>query len=75
MPKIYESPDKGDTIYEREAGSSARVLVKENSAVIEELREAKMWGKIRRMARRDAGLRELLERAIIYYKLKQDHDR
>jgi hypothetical protein len=27
------------------------------------------------MARRDAGLRELLERAIIYYKLKQDHDR
>jgi hypothetical protein len=75
MPKIYESPDKGDTIYEREAGSSARVLVKENSVVIEELREAKMCGEIRIMARRDAGLRELLERAIIYYKLKQDHDR
>lgn len=27
-PKIYESPDKGVTVYEREFGSSERTIVK-----------------------------------------------
>ena len=27
MPKIYESPDKGKTVYEREFGSSTRTKV------------------------------------------------
>ena len=27
-PKIYESPDKGQTVYEREFGSSERTIVK-----------------------------------------------
>jgi hypothetical protein len=75
MSKIFESPDKGVTIYSRTAGSTERATVQEDLSTIEQLREDQMWGEIRRMARRDEGLRELLERAIIYYKLKQDHDR
>ena len=27
-PKIYESPDKGQTVYERDFGSTERTLVK-----------------------------------------------
>lgn len=28
IPKIYESPDKGQTVYERDFGSTERTLVK-----------------------------------------------
>jgi hypothetical protein len=36
--------------------------------------EDKMWGEIRRMAQTDPALQDLLERAIVYYNLKKDHD-
>ena len=82
MGKIYESPDGGYTVYSREIGSLTRELVysdrqddrtDDGRPLIEHLREDKMWSEIRRMALTDAGLQEILERAIVYYNLRKDH--
>lgn len=42
--------------------------------LFEHLREDQLWHDIRRMARTDPGLQDLLERAIVYYNLKREHD-
>lgn len=77
-PYIYESPDGGDTIYRRLPGTSARDLYQDNRTrdgrpLIDHIREDQLWGEIRRLARTDAGLQEILERAIVYYNLKREH--
>jgi len=72
---IYESPDGGDTVYAREAGTNKRTMVGQNTrakSVIEQLREDKLWGEIRRMATTDPGMAELLDRARVYYQLKKN---
>jgi len=83
MSDIFESPDKGKTVYKRLPGTSQRELysdmisdgsmISDGRTLHEQLLEQKMWGEIHRMARKDEGLRELLERAIVYYNLKKDH--
>ena len=77
MSDIFESPDGGKTVYKRLPGTSQRELysdmMSDGRTFHEQLREDQMWGEIRRMARKDEGLRELLERAIVYYNLKKDH--
>jgi hypothetical protein len=80
--KIFESPDRGRTVYERLPGTSRRDLVREydprtwdGRPLHEHIMEDKMWAQIRIMARTDAGLQEILERAIVYYNLRRDHDR
>ena len=80
QPYIYESPDGGNTVYRRLPGTTQRDLIQDNRTrdgrpLIEHIREDQMWGEIRKMARTDAGLQELLERAIVYYNLKREHDR
>lgn len=74
QPYIYESPDGGDTVYRRLPGVSERELIKENVSVRDKLRQNQLWHNIRQMAETDEGLQELLERAIIYYNLKRDHE-
>lgn len=73
MSRIYESPDGGETVYVRDIGSKERQLhhVSSNQTeLIAQLREDQLWGEIRRRARTDPGLQELLDPAIMYYKLK-----
>ena len=67
--KVYESPDGGETIYEREIGSSVRTLVKENTSKIEQIREDKLWGNIRREAKTNIALADILEQAKMVYAL------
>ena len=67
--KVYESPDGGETIYEREIGSSVRTLVKENTSKIEQIREDKLWGNIRRAAKTNIALADILEQAKMVYAL------
>ena len=75
---VYESPDGGRTVYQREIGSNERRLTKESlkirNDVIDEMRENKLWGAIRRKASEDPALEELLSHAIVYYKLKYEKD-
>lgn len=72
MTKIYESPDKGATIYERESGETHRTLVKEDKALYYEIVEAKMWGEIRRMAETNPAMKEYTDKCIeLYHLLKE----
>lgn len=72
MPKIYESPDKGATIYERLPGTVDRTLVKRNLTNYEQILEDKMWGEIRRMAKTNPAMREYTDRCIeLYHLLKE----
>jgi hypothetical protein len=72
---IYESPDGGETTYAREAGTSDRVLVGQTfkaRSKIDQIREDKLWGDIRRKALTHPGLAEELERVIMFYRLLED---
>jgi len=78
MVKIYESPDGGQTVYERNPGETQRALVTDHRTwdgrpLHDHMMEDQLWGQIRRMARTDAVLQEILESAIIYYNLKREH--
>jgi hypothetical protein len=75
MPKIYESPDGGQTVYERQIGSTDRNVVTENRDLIIQMREDQLWGQIRRLARTHPGLQAELERVIIFYNLIKDDNR
>ena len=44
----------------------------EKRDLIEEIRHAKLWGGIHRRAKKDPELQELLDRVIIYYRLKYE---
>lgn len=74
---IYESPDGGDTVYARELGKTERIMIGQNTqakSLINEIRENQLWGEIRRMAEKDTAMAELLERAKVYYYLKNEKD-
>jgi len=72
--KIYESPDGGWTVYERQVGSTARTLINDNRYSIQsQLKEDQLWDQIRRLARTNPGLQSELERVIIYYNLIKDN--
>ena len=47
----------------------------EQQALLAELRENRMWGDIHRRAEKDPGLQELLDRVVIYYRLKYEQRR
>ena len=83
---IYER--NGEEVYAREFGTTDRKLIgykyemedkpdprtDDGRPLIEHIREDKLWGEIRRMARTHEGLREELERVIIYYQLLKESD-
>ena len=73
---IYESPDKGGTIYRRKFGETERELYRVSDEVsdkLAEIREDKLWGKIRRAAKSNKALQDILERAILVYHLSKEH--
>lgn len=74
---IYESPDGGHTVYRRHPGKLDRELVsvdKETQDRINQQKEDKVWGEIRRCAESDTALKEMLDAIIIYYNLKYAKD-
>ena len=73
MAQIFESPDGGKTIYKREEGSSNRTLVIEDTSKIEQIREDKLWGNIRREAMTNIALQEAMERVKVIYYLSKDN--
>jgi hypothetical protein len=72
--KIYESPDGGWTVYEREVGNKTRTLINDDrNSLQSQLKEDQLWSQIRRLARTNPGLQSELERVIIYYNLIKDN--
>lgn len=75
-PVIFESPDGGETVYRRESGSSQRDLhsISERQKKLRtELQEQQLWARIHRTAADDPILSQILEQAMIYYKLKHEN--
>lgn len=74
MAKIFESPDGGNTVYEREYGEIIRTLTKENRSMMDRIAEDKLWGDIRRMGKDNPVMQEELERVIILYHLLKEQN-
>jgi hypothetical protein len=72
MSVIYESPDGGKTVYERRMGETERTLAHRDPELVstlDSIREDKLWGEIRRTAKRNPQLNKMLEEIKIYYNL------
>jgi hypothetical protein len=70
---IYESPDGGDTVYRRRMGETQRELHKisdRKKDLRAELRHSKLWGEIHRAAKTDPVLQEMLDKIVVYHRLK-----
>ena len=73
--KIYESPDGGRTVYERDVGNLGKTLIKEDRTRYEQMLEDQLWSQIRRRAQTHPGLQHELERVIMFYNLIKDDNR
>lgn len=69
MTKIYESPDKGDTVYERDFGSLDKTVVSAKERISENL----LWAIIREEAKTNPTLQAALDQCIMIYKLSKDY--
>ena len=72
---VFESPDGGHTVYRRHVGKQDRELVSvspEKQTTIEIIKEDKLWGGIRRAAKTDPALKEMLDQVRVYYELKHN---
>ena len=73
---IFESPDKGKTVYCREAGETERTLhsmdddIKDMFATI---RDDRLWDNIRKEAKTNVALQNILDHAIMIYKLSKEY--
>lgn len=72
---IYESPDGGDTVYRRELGSDPinrelHSISDRKRSLMDELKESKLWGDIHRSAKTDPVLQDMLDRIVVYHRLK-----
>ena len=72
---IFESPDKGETVFGREPGSVERVLISESSkkkSLHDQLMEDYMWGEIRRLSKTNPSLKDAVDKVIMVYHLVKD---
>jgi hypothetical protein len=72
---IFESPDGGHTVYRRHPGKLDREMITIDSYAqdkLDTLKQDKIWGNIRRAARSDPALKEMLDQVKVYYELKHN---
>ena len=72
MSMIYESPDGGRTVYARPAGTLDKKMVFQDPSVkdtLDSIRDDKLWGEIRRAAKKNSQLVSMLEEVKVYYNL------
>ena len=72
---IYERV--GDTVFRRESGATDREVVgygdrmNDGRLLVDHIQEEKLWGQIRQAARTNPALQDVLERAIMIYRLSK----
>ena len=66
---IYEK--SAGITYRREFGSQDRVAIGWDET-FEGIKEDKLWGEIRRAAKTNPGLQELLDKVIVFYQLSKE---
>lgn len=72
---VYESPDGGQTVYRRRRNQpvDTRELIQETMESHHvRLARQHLWENIHQQAKNDTELRELLNRAEVYYRLKYE---
>ena len=72
--KVYESPDGGKTIYEREIGSTERVMIREDTVKRDQVREQQLWHEIRIAAKTNVALADILKQAEMVYALIKEEN-
>lgn len=73
---IYESSEEGGKIYGRYAGTNERWIVgysEEKKSTIDQIKDDKLWGEIRRAAKSNKVLQDALDRVKIIYELSKEH--
>jgi len=78
MAKIFESPDGGETVYVREAGSTDQALHSESEkrkSLHDDIKESQLWGNIHRAAKTNPALQEALDRVKVTYYLTADYEK
>jgi hypothetical protein len=78
MAKIFESPDRGETVYVREEGSTDRTLYSESTekqSLHDRIMEDQLWGNIRRAALTNQALQIALERVKVIYALTDHYEK
>ena len=78
MTRIFESPDKGETVYARDMGSTERVIHSESEkrkSLHDDIKESQLWGHIHRAAKTNPALQEALDRVKITYYLTADYEK
>jgi hypothetical protein len=69
---VYETPDRGQSIYAREQGTNERFLIGRQSTFNDE-DEDRLWKDIRQTARLHSNLQDELDRVVtLYYLLKEN---
>ena len=69
---IYESPDKGHTVYAREEGTTNRILIGQSYYGLEPV-EQRLWNEIYKNRHLNTTLQQQVEECIITYKLIKDY--
>lgn len=68
MTKIYESPDGGHTVYEREQSSTERKLVSMDEVALDKYNNIE-WSKIWWQRNSNPALKKAVEHVIMLYRL------
>lgn len=66
---IYESPDGGNTVYRRRAGTNQRELIRKGILHQNALR-SQLWRDIFRTAETDSVLKDMIAQVEVYHRLK-----
>ena len=72
MTDIYESPDKGETVYVRQSGSVERTIYsfsEQQHDLHASLVESQLWGQIHRAAKTNVALADALDKVKMIYAL------
>ena len=78
MVKIFESPDKGESVYVRDEGLTNRSLYAESEkrkSLHDDIKESQLWGNIHRAAKTNPALQEALDRVKVTYYLTADYEK
>jgi hypothetical protein len=68
-PWIYESTDRGDTLYRRRPGSNQRELVREGP-LREKMLRSQLWREIFEAAETDPVLKDMIDKVEVYHRLR-----
>jgi hypothetical protein len=74
---VFESPDRGETVYSRSFGSTERKLhsmTERARDLLVEAEQTKLWQEIRAAAKTNPALQKALDRAILIHKLSNNYE-